>query len=46
MIVGQVSNSNEAEEIEFITKSLVVGNRARILALKSKKVNKYDKKGK
>jgi len=34
MIVGQVSTPEEAKEIEFITKSFVVGNRARALALK------------
>jgi hypothetical protein len=39
MIVGQVSNSEEAKEIEFITKSFVIGNRARALALKSKQEN-------
>lgn len=33
MIVGQVSTPEEAKEIEFITKSFVVGNRARALAL-------------
>ena len=32
MIVGQVSTPQEAKDIEFITKSLVVGNRVRILA--------------
>ena len=32
MIVGQVSSPQEAKEIEFITKSLVVGNRVRKLA--------------
>jgi len=37
MIVGQISNSKEAKEIEFITKSFIVGNRARSLALKAKK---------
>ena len=31
-IVGQVSSSEEADEIEFITKAFVVGNRARLLA--------------
>jgi hypothetical protein len=36
MIVGQVSNPEEAKEIEFITKSFVVGNRARALALRLK----------
>ncbi|MEM0467458.1 MAG: hypothetical protein QXL17_07685 [Candidatus Thermoplasmatota archaeon] len=33
MIVGQVSSAEEANEIEFIAKSFVVGNRARVLAL-------------
>jgi len=37
MIVGQVSNSKEAKEIEFIAKSFVVGIRARTLALEAKK---------
>jgi hypothetical protein len=37
-IVGQISSKYEAEEIEFITKSFVVGNRARNLALRIKKV--------
>jgi hypothetical protein len=32
-IVGQVSSAEEAKEIETITKSFVVGNRARALAL-------------
>jgi len=32
MIVGQVTTPEEAKEIEFITKSFVVGNRARALA--------------
>ena len=36
-IVGQVSSQDEAEEIESITKSFVVGNRARTLALRLKK---------
>ncbi len=36
MIVGQVSTPEEAKEIEFIAKSLVIGNRARVLALKLK----------
>ena len=39
MIVGQISTNDEAKEIEFITKSLVVGNRARLLAAKAKKNN-------
>ena len=37
-IVGQVTSVDEANEIEFITKSFVVGNRARNLAQKSKNV--------
>lgn len=32
MIVGQVSNKNEAKEISFIAKLFVVGQRARDLA--------------
>ena len=32
MIVGQISTSQEAKEIEFITKHFIAGNRARILA--------------
>lgn len=36
MIVGQVSNPEEAKEIESITKSFIVGTRARTLALKIK----------
>ena len=32
MIVGLISSADEAHEIEFITKSLVVGNRTRVLA--------------
>ena len=32
MIVGQVSNPEEATEIEFIAKSFVVANRAKVLA--------------
>lgn len=36
MIVGQVSSPEEAKEMEFIAKALVVGNRARVLALKVK----------
>ncbi len=35
-IVGQVSSQDEAEEIESITKSFVVGNRARALASRIK----------
>ena len=35
MIVGQISTPEEAKEIEFITKSFVIGNRARSLALKT-----------
>jgi hypothetical protein len=36
MIVGQVSTQEEAKEMEFVAKILVVGNRARVLASKSK----------
>ncbi len=36
-IVGQISSANEAEEIEFITKSFVIGNRAKDLASQIKK---------
>ena len=39
MIVGQISTHNEAKELEFITKSFVVGNRARELALKARNKN-------
>ena len=35
-ICGQVSTTEEAEEIEFITKSFLVGNNARLLASKAK----------
>jgi hypothetical protein len=38
MIVGQVSNPEEATEVEFIVKSFVVANRARALALQLQKV--------
>jgi len=37
MIVGQISSAEEAKEIEFITKLLLVGNRARTLAHKTRK---------
>jgi len=37
-IVGQISSPEEAKEIESITKSFVVGNRARALALSAKEV--------
>jgi hypothetical protein len=37
MIVGQISSPEEAKEMEFIVKTLVVGNRARLLADKIKK---------
>ena len=36
MIVGQVSSPEEAKEMEFIAKMLVVGSRARVLALQIK----------
>ena len=32
MIVGQISSTEEALEVEFITKSLVVARRAKVLA--------------
>ena len=35
-IVGQISSADEANEIEFITKSFVVGNLARGLAQRLK----------
>jgi hypothetical protein len=35
-IVGEISSKDEAEEIEFITKSFVTGNRARVLASRLK----------
>jgi len=37
MIVGQISTPEEAKEMEFIVKMLVVGNRAKVLAEKGKK---------
>ena len=37
-IVGQVSSPEEAEEMEFIVKMFVVGNRARVLSEQVKKV--------
>jgi len=36
MIVGQVSTPEEAKEIEFVAKVLVVERRAKVLALKIK----------
>jgi len=39
MIVGQVSNKEEAKEITFIAKLFVVGKRARDLAHDLKKEN-------
>lgn len=36
MIVGQISNEQEAIEVENVVKCLVVGNRARLLAAKIK----------
>jgi hypothetical protein len=38
MIVGQVSSPEEATEVEFIVKSFVVANRARVLALRLREV--------
>ena len=37
MIVGQISSPEEAKEMEFIVKMLVVGNRAKVLAERIKK---------
>jgi len=37
MIVGQISTPEEAKQVEFIAKVLVVGNRMRIIASKAKK---------
>ena len=39
MIVGQISNKDEAKEITFIAKLFVVGQRARDLANKQEKKN-------
>ena len=36
-IVGQISSPEEAKEMEFAVKLIVVGNRARLLALQAKK---------
>ena len=38
MIVGQVSNAEEAKEVEFIAKSFVVANRIRAIALQLREV--------
>ena len=38
MIVGQISSKEEAKEVENIAKCLVVGNRAKVLAERCKKV--------
>ena len=44
MIVGQISNQEEAKEMEFIVKMHVVGNRARDLAEQMKKgIEKHGK---
>lgn len=37
MIVGQISSKEEANEMEFIVKTHIVGNRARKLAEQIKK---------
>ncbi|MFO7677888.1 MAG: hypothetical protein R6V50_05865 [Thermoplasmatota archaeon] len=42
MIVGQISTLEEAKEIEFIVKSLVVGFQAKKLALKNKEAEKNE----
>ena len=39
MIVGQISNPEEAKEVELIAKNLVVGIRAKALAKKGKNVD-------
>lgn len=36
MIVGQISTPEEAKQMEFIAKLLVVGNRARQLGLETR----------
>ena len=36
IIVGNISGKKEAEEIEFIAKSFIMGNRARVLAQQAK----------
>jgi hypothetical protein len=36
MIAGHVSGKQEAKELEIIAKSLIIGNRARVLAKKVK----------
>jgi len=36
MIVGQISSPQEAQEVEFITKSFVVAKRAKVLAQKTR----------
>jgi len=36
MIVGKISSEQEAKEMEYVAKCLVVGNRARVLAVKIK----------
>jgi hypothetical protein len=38
IIVGQVSSREEANEVEFIARSFIVGNRARALALQTQEV--------
>ena len=40
LIVGQVDSKEEANEITFIAKLFVVGQRARLLAQENKKENK------
>jgi hypothetical protein len=37
MIVGTITSQEEASEVELIVKNHVVGNRAKLLAEKSKK---------
>jgi len=38
-IVGTISNADEAKEVEYVVKLIVVGNRARVLAERGKKVD-------
>jgi hypothetical protein len=42
MVVGQVSTSEEAQEIELITKIYIVAYRARILAHEAKEAYKSE----
>jgi hypothetical protein len=44
IVVGQVSNIEEAKEIELITQIFIVGSRARSLAIKARQVDICRKK--